>query len=77
MKTIHNHFRDITSYLDDTLDSMQNYLLYSKELSTHTDFNYELTSQMNTIENIRSKIKPITEYSIPSRSKIYVLFLPY
>jgi len=69
MKIIHNHFRDITSYLDHTLDSMQNYLLYSKELSTHKDFNYELTSQMNTIENIRSKIKPITEYSIYNINK--------
>jgi len=69
MKTIHNHFRDINSYLDDTLVSMQNYLVYSKELNTHKDFNFELTSQMNTIENIRSKIKPITEYSIYNINK--------
>ena len=64
MKTIHKHFRDITSYLDNTLDSMKNYNVYSKELITHKDFNCELATQMNTIENIRNKIKSITEYSI-------------
>jgi hypothetical protein len=69
MKIIHNHFRDIGIYLDNTLDSMDNYLLYSKDLTTHEGFNLELTTKMNTLGNIRNKIKSITEYSIYNINK--------
>ena len=69
MKIIHNHFRDIGIYLDNTLDSMDNYLLYSKDLTTHEGFNQELTTKMNTLGNIRNKIKSITEYSIYNINK--------
>ncbi len=61
MKIIHNHFRDIGIYLDNTLESMDNYLLYSKDLTTHEGFNLELTTKMNILGNIRNKIKSITE----------------
>jgi energy-coupling factor transporter ATP-binding protein EcfA2 len=69
MKIIHNHFRDVGIYLDNTLDSMDNYLLYSKDLTTHEGFNLELTTKMNTLGNIRNKIKSITEYSIYNINK--------
>jgi energy-coupling factor transporter ATP-binding protein EcfA2 len=69
MKIIHNHFRDIGIYLDNTLESMNNYLLYSKDLTTHEGFNLELTTKMNTLGNIRNKIKSITEYSIYNINK--------
>jgi energy-coupling factor transporter ATP-binding protein EcfA2 len=69
MKIIHNHFRDIGIYLDNTLESMDNYLLYSKDLTTHEGFNLELTTKMNILGNIRNKIKSITEYSIYNINK--------
>ena len=69
MKIIHTHFRDIGIYLDNTLESMDNYLLYSKDLTTHEGFNLELTTKMNTLGNIRNKIKSITEYSIYNINK--------
>jgi energy-coupling factor transporter ATP-binding protein EcfA2 len=64
MKIIHNHFRDIALYLDNTLDSMDNYLSFSKDLTTHDAFNNELISKNKILRNIRDKIKTITEYSI-------------
>jgi hypothetical protein len=64
MKTIHNHFRIINSYLDNTIYSMENYLHFSKELTTHKDFNNNLIQKINTLKNINEKFKSITEYSL-------------
>ena len=64
MKTIHNHFKIINSYLDNTIYSMENYLHFSQELATHKDFNNNLISKMSTLKNINEKIKSITEYSL-------------
>jgi hypothetical protein len=64
MKTIHNHFKIINSYLDNTIHSMENYLHFSQELATHKDFNNNLISKMSTLKNINEKIKSITEYSL-------------
>jgi len=63
MKTIHNHFKIINSYLDNTIYSMENYLHFSKELTTHKDFNNNLITKINTLKNINSNLKSITEYS--------------
>jgi len=64
MKTIHNHFRIINSYLDNTIYSMENYLHFSKELTTHEEFNNNLIKKINTLKNINEKLKSITEYSL-------------
>jgi hypothetical protein len=64
MKTIHNHFRIINSYLDNTIYSMENYLHFSKELTTHEEFNNNLIKKINTLKSINEKIKSITEYSL-------------
>jgi DNA mismatch repair ATPase MutS len=64
MKTIHNHFKIINSYLDNAINSMENYLHFSKELTTHEEFNNNLIQKINTLKNINEKIKSITEYSL-------------
>jgi hypothetical protein len=64
MKTIRNHFRIINSYLDNTIYSMENYLHFSKELTTHEEFNNNLIKKINTLKNINEKLKSITEYSL-------------
>jgi hypothetical protein len=64
MKIIHNHFKIVSSYLDNTIYSMQNYYIYSKELTTHKDFNNELLTKISTLTNINIKLKSITEYSL-------------
>jgi len=64
MKTIHNHFKIISSYLDNSINSMENYLHFSKELTTHEEFNNNLITKISTLKNINSKLKSITEYSL-------------
>lgn len=64
MKTIHNHFKSIASYLDNTIDTMENYYTFSKELTTHNEFNTNLIEKINTLKNINLNLKSITEYSL-------------
>jgi DNA mismatch repair ATPase MutS len=70
MQTIHQHFRDIKSYLKITLDSMDNYLKYSEKLTSHEQFNSNLREKKYILENIYSKIENITEYSLYNVKKI-------
>jgi len=70
MKTIHNHFREIEVYLDNTLQSMNNYLKYSNHLTSHKGFNDQLIKKREILDKINSKIKTISEYSIYNISKL-------
>jgi DNA mismatch repair ATPase MutS len=69
MKTIHDHFKAINIYLDNTHNLMTNYLKYTAPLTTHERFNIELQRKMKIIETINDKIKSISEYSIYNISK--------
>ena len=64
MKIIHEHFQNINLYLENTIHLMENYLHFSKELSTHQDFNNNLITKINTLKNMDSKLKSITQYSL-------------
>ena len=64
MRIIHNHFRDLQLYLDNTLASMGNYLKYSAGLPTHEGFNNHLVNRMTVLEKINKNIKSISEYSV-------------
>jgi energy-coupling factor transporter ATP-binding protein EcfA2 len=64
MRIIHNHFRDLQLYLDNTLVSMGNYLKYSAGLTTHEAFNNNLVNKMGVLEKINKNIKSISEYSV-------------
>jgi hypothetical protein len=70
MKTIHNHFREIEVYLDNTLQSMNNYLKYANHLTSHKGFNDQLIKKREILDKINSKIKTISEYSIYNISKL-------
>lgn len=69
MKTIHNHFREINLYLDNTLASINNYLTYADSLTTHNSFNDILKTKKQLLENINNKIHSITEYSFYNVNK--------
>jgi hypothetical protein len=69
MRVIHNHFRDLQLYLDNTLASMANYLKYSSCLTTHEGFNNNLVNKMAVLEKINQNIKSISEYSVYNISK--------
>ena len=70
MKTIHNHFREIKAYLNVTLNSMDNYLTYAENLTTHHIFNATLKDKKQILENIYNKIQNISEYSLFNIGKI-------
>ena len=70
MKIIHNHFRDISAYLKSTIHSMENYIEYADKLTTHEQFNTNLKAKKLVLENIYSKIKSISEYSLYNIGKI-------
>ena len=64
MKTIHNHFKEIGLYLDNTIASIDNYLSYSAGLSSFEKFNNILISKREMLQHINNKIKTISEYSL-------------
>jgi len=70
MKNIHNYFKEINIYINHTLSSMRNYMNYSKNLLTHTDFNNNLIIKMNLLENIRVKLEKITDYNLCNIKKL-------
>lgn len=70
MKKIHEHFINIQKYLDKTLETMNNYTIFSNALESHSDFNANLYSKMDIIKNIRNKLASISEYKITNLKKI-------
>ena len=70
MKVIHEHFREIQTYLNITLNSMNNYLKYTENLNTHEEFNNNLKNKIDILENIKNKIESISEYKLFNISKI-------
>jgi len=70
MKTIHNHFNEIRIYIDHTINSMENYLEYSRILSTHIDFNLIVTEKLAILKQMQQKIHNITDYNMFNFSKI-------
>jgi DNA mismatch repair ATPase MutS len=72
MKIIHNHFNELKIYLNHTMNSMENYLKYSSELScqNHQKFNEEVKQYLIKMENINNKIKTITDYNMFNFGKI-------
>lgn len=70
MTIIHKHFDEIKIYLKNTLERMENYLLYSSKLSTHLEFNNAVKDKMKILQNILYKISYITEYNVYNVNKI-------
>ena len=70
MKTIHNHFNEIRIYINHTINSMENYLEYSKNLSTHNEFNLIVRGKLEILKKMQQKIQNITDYNMFNLSKI-------
>jgi hypothetical protein len=52
MIKIHNHFSEITKYLDYTIKSMDNYLVYASEYPTQNDFCKTLREKKQKLEEL-------------------------
>lgn len=70
MIKIHNHFNEINKYLDYTIKSMDNYLVYASEYPTQNEFCKTLRERKQRLEELRKKISTITEYKLTSFKKI-------
>ena len=64
MQKIHEYFNNIESYLDYTLQNMENYLLYSNNLESYNEFNENVIQKRIILKNIKDKLSSISEYSI-------------
>ena len=70
MIKIHKHFDEISNYIDYTIKSMDNYLIYSSDLPTQNMFNNVLREKKQILENLKKKFAFITEYNVTSVKKI-------
>ena len=62
MIKIHTHLKEIETYLDYTLNSMNNYLKYTTNLMTHKEFNLILMERINTLNLLKQKLSYISDY---------------
>jgi hypothetical protein len=69
MYKIHEYFKNIESYLDNTIQNMENYLLFSKDLESYKEFNEIVIEKRMVLKNIKDKLSSISEYSIYNFSK--------
>lgn len=71
MIKIHNHFNEINSYLEYTILSIDNYISFSKDLSSQTEFVNTLRNKRETLVELNSKISGISEYKLTNIKKIH------
>jgi hypothetical protein len=62
MKKIHNYFNEIKLYLHETIKTMKNYDVYSKELKTHNDFNVTLYNNIEILSELKSRLDMVSEF---------------
>jgi hypothetical protein len=70
MNKIHKYFSEIKEYLTCTINSMENYLIYSSSLHTHYEFNNILIDKIKILTELKNKISRISEYKL-SFKKIF------
>jgi hypothetical protein len=72
MKKIHNYFNEFKIYLNDTINSMNNYYKFSKDLLSHHEFNTILSSNFDTLKEIKDKLEQVSElkYNLKKISEI-------
>ena len=64
MSKIHKYFIEIKEYLNYTINSMNNYLIYSTSLTTHSEFNNILIEKIEILVELQNKISHISEYKL-------------
>jgi len=71
MIKIHKYFNEISSYLDFTIQSIDNYHSYSKDLNSQTEFNKILREKKDTLLELKYKLSNISEYKLTNIRKIH------
>jgi hypothetical protein len=70
MIAIHDHFKEIKIYLNDTINRMQNYISYSDKFNTHKIFNDLLKEKLVLLKDVYFKLSNISEYKFMNLTKI-------
>jgi hypothetical protein len=70
MIKIHAHLQAVRIYLENTIQSMHNYLAYSTKLHTHDEFNKHMCEQMNTLDEYKTKLMGVSDYACTNYNKI-------
>ena len=70
MVKIHKYLQVVRQYLNNTIQRMNNYLIYSNKLHTHTHFNKNIYEQINTLDEYKTKLARITDYTFNNYHKI-------
>jgi hypothetical protein len=71
MINIHNNFQVIKHYLENTISSMENYLVYSLGRNSYEAFNDNLIIKIEILREIQTKLSSISKYSLFNISKIH------
>jgi hypothetical protein len=61
---IHKYINEINVYLDHTIETINNYKIYSSNLNTHSKFNSELDDKLKILIGLKDKIKHISEFKL-------------
>jgi len=64
MTKIHDHLRDINTYVTFTTKNMHNYLMYSDNLGSQQKFNSIVKEKMSLLIELSSKINSISKYEL-------------
>lgn len=67
MRKIHNDLKEIRVYLSSTIENMNNFLKYSKHLSSFREFNENLETKKDILIHLKNKLESISEYGLSIR----------
>ena len=67
MCKIHDYFQEISEYLNFTISNMEHYLSFTKDLTTHSEFNKKTIEKLDDLRELHNKISGITEYKFTVR----------
>ena len=62
MKKIHTYLNNVKEYIDGTIISMENFLQYSSNLNTFSEFNEKLHEHIIILSEYKNKISKISKY---------------
>lgn len=70
MVKIHKYLQLVREYLENTIQRMNHYLMYSNKLHTHAAFNKNICEQLNTLTEYKNKLEKISDYTFTNYHKI-------
>ena len=64
MIRIHSYLKDLTNYLDASIESMNHYIIHANPLKTYKEFNQVLIEKVAILQDLKKKLSIISEYKL-------------